>query len=151
MPRQPDYGCLDCNFRWSRDRLPVDAITKARFKVWENGTGFLEDMKMWVYEILPGGKVVEYTYYGRSCKYSERGEVRIPVEQISRLYSEIQAVIAGNPDDVVFAFVCDGSSFDLQVSYTDGRKANIKGAFDTVLLKISVNFLSDFSLKEDPT
>lgn len=34
-PGQPDCGCLDCDYRWSLETLPVTAITKVRFKIWE--------------------------------------------------------------------------------------------------------------------
>ena len=43
FPHQEDYGCLDCNHRWSLDSLPAKAIKKMRIRVFEQGlyTGFL--------------------------------------------------------------------------------------------------------------
>ena len=32
FPHQDDYGCLDCNHRWSLDSLPAKAIKKMRIR-----------------------------------------------------------------------------------------------------------------------
>jgi hypothetical protein len=140
---QPDYGCLDCKFQWSKMSLPASAIKKLRFKVWENGPGFLDMMKTWVYEIHCDGKIVKYTYYGSSRKYTERREASVSEKKLMKLYNEIQKVVSSNSEDIIVSRVCDGSSYQLQVSYIDGSKEILDGDIggDTIY-KILVKFIS---------
>ncbi len=125
--RQPDYGCLDCEHWWSKGSLPVEAIRKIRFKMWDNGPGFLENMRTWVYEIHPSGKVIKYTYYGNNRKYSEKEIQQASEQQTMCLYRSIQKLVENSWRDITICSVCDGSSYQLQVSYIDGRKEIFSG------------------------
>ena len=77
VPGQPDYGCLDCNFRWSKRSLLATAIKKIRVKLIDNGLKCLDDVENVVYEIHANGKAYKYTYRGGSRRYTEREEKRI--------------------------------------------------------------------------
>ena len=147
---QPNYGCLNCKFQWSKVSLPASAIKKLRFKVWENGPGFLDIMKTWVYEIHRDGKVVKYTYYGKNRKYTEKRESSISERKLMKLYHEIQKVVSSNDEDIIVSRVCDGSSYQLQVSYIDGQKEILNGdinggAIDKILVEfICMEFAEEF-------
>lgn len=148
-PGQPDYGCLDCKFQWSKGSLPVSAIKKMRFKVWENGPGFLEYMKTWVYEIYPEGKMIQYLYYGKNRKYSEREVKKATVQKVEELYKSIQEIVALDPMGIIECRVCDGCSYQLQVSYIDGRKEIIdgdvgSGTVDGMLMSFINKYWADF-------
>lgn len=69
---QPDYGCLEYDFRWSKAALPATDITKVRYKVWENGPGIASEMHTWVYKVYKDGRLKKYTYQGDSRKYEEK-------------------------------------------------------------------------------
>lgn len=138
---QPDYGCVDCKYRWSKRTLPFTAIKKVRFKVWENGLGILEDMKTWIYEIHRDGSAVKYTYFGKSRRYSERVAEHMTEHEVYGLLKKLQEYISVNPEDHIMCQVCDGCSFQLQVSYIDGRKEVINGdmgggTLDTLMMEV---------------
>lgn len=46
FPHQEDYGCLDCNHRWSLDSLPAKAIKKMRIRVFEQGLCTIDNLVM---------------------------------------------------------------------------------------------------------
>lgn len=124
---QPTFCCMDCKRRWSKRSLPFSAIKKVRFKVWQNGLGLLEESKTWVYEIHGDGRAVKYTYHGRNRRYSEKESEYISEKKVESLFRELQRLISGNPKDIVECRICDGCSFQLQVSYLDGEKEIING------------------------
>lgn len=55
FPHQEDYGCLDCNHRWSLDSLPAKAIKKMRIRVFEQDLCTIDMAHAWVYEIYADG------------------------------------------------------------------------------------------------
>ncbi len=122
---QPDYGCLDCKFQWSKMSLSSSDIKKLRFKVWENGPGLRDMMKKWVYEIHCDGKAVEYTYCGKERKFAEKKETSVGKTELMKLYCEIQQIVSSN--GLIVCCICDGYSYQLQVTYSDGRKEILDG------------------------
>ena len=46
FPHQEDYGCLDCNHRWSLDSLPAKAIKKMRIRVFGQGLCTIDNLVM---------------------------------------------------------------------------------------------------------
>lgn len=46
FPHQEDYGCLDCNHRWSLDSLPAKTIKKMRIRVFEQGLCTIDNLVM---------------------------------------------------------------------------------------------------------
>lgn len=138
---QPDYGCLECNFQWSKMSLSASDIKKLRFKVWENGPGLCDLMKTWVYEIYYDGKVVEYSYCGKERKFAEKRETSVGETELMKLYCKIQKVISNN--GIIVSRICDGFSYQLQVSYIDGRKVFLNGDISGGTIdKILVEFVN---------
>lgn len=119
---EPDYGCLSCDYRWSKETFFEKDITKIRFKVVENGPCDINDEHRWVYEIFPSGKVVKYSYIGRSRRYTDRDESKANLEDVMRVYGMLQYLVRIRWTDEVVCRVCDGCSYELQISYVDGRK-----------------------------
>ena len=141
MPHE-DYGCLDCGYRWSKELLPATQITKIRYKVVENGPCTIDFQQSWVYEIYPDGRCKEYTYQGQNRKYQFKMEEKVSEKKVYRLICSLQKII-GAPlweKNVVEGQVCDGCSFNLQITYADKRKEIINGdvaggTFDSILEK----------------
>lgn len=137
---QPDYGCLDCEYRWSTALLQAEDIKKLRYKVVENGLCTLDSQRRWVYEIYPDGRCVKYSYVGQSRKYVFREIENIENKRVNELFGEIQKIL-GAPlweRNIIETQVCDGSSYNLQITYTDNRKKVIEGdigggTFDSML------------------
>lgn len=127
MPGQPDYGCLDCKFQWSKRSLLSTAIKKIRVKLIDNGLKCLDDVENIVYEIHANGKAYKYTYRGGGRKYTEREEKRISEDILLGFYEKIQGMLQMNVDDIEFCRVCDGMGFVLRVSYIDGRTEIVEG------------------------
>ncbi len=146
---QPDYGCFDCNFQWSKGSLPKEAITKIRFKVIENGPCFIDDMHRWVYEVYPKGKTAKYAYIGRNRKYVEKEVQLVPEHKILDLYEKLQTLVSTDWSEEIVCHVCDGCSYELQILYIDGRKefhdGDVGGGTVDVLL---MTFLNDVFLEE---
>lgn len=118
----PDYGCLECDFRWSKELLTKDDITKLRFKIVENGPCFIDDMHKWVYEIYPNGKMIKYSYIGRNRKYINKEERYTDKEKVSPAFEFLQSLVRTRWKDEIVCDICDGCSYDLQLTYVDGRK-----------------------------
>lgn len=139
MPHE-DYGCLECRYRWSKELLPATKITKIRYKVVENGLCTLDSQKTWVYEFYPDGKCIEYFYQGQDRRYQFKTEEKVSDKKFYKLACRLQKII-GAPlweKNVVEGQVCDGCSYELQITYADKRKEIIKGdvaggTFDSIL------------------
>jgi len=149
---EPDYGCLSCDYRWSKEMLLENDITKLRFKIVENGPCDINDEHRWVYEIFPNGNVVKYSYVGRSRRYIDKEEARANLEDVVRVYGILQYLVRIRWADEVVCRVCDGCSYELQISYVDGRKeihtGDIGGGtVDTLLM----SFLNEMFEEEDGT
>ena len=141
MPHE-DYGCLECGYRWSKELLPATKSTKIRYKVVENGLCTLDSQRAWVYEFYPDGKCIEYSYQGQSRRYQFKTEEKVSGKKFYKLACSLQKII-GAPlweKNIVEGQVCDGCSYDLQITYADKRKEVIKGdiaggTFDSILEK----------------
>lgn len=127
MPGQPDYGCLDCEHQWSKESLPTTAITKVRFKMWENGPGFVDDMQTWIYEVYPDGRMIKYTYRGQNKKYEDKEKATCTDKKVIEFYRQLKKVVFADPKDIIIGEVCDGCSFQLQITFCDGRKEIVNG------------------------
>lgn len=147
MPHE-DYGCLDCGYRWSKELLPATQITKIRYKVIENGPCTIDSQQSWVYEIYPDGRCKEYTYQGQNRKYQFKTEEKVSEKKVYRLACSLQKII-GAPlweKNVIEGQVCDGCSYNLQITYADKRKEIINGdvaggTFDSMLEKFILQYL----------
>ena len=124
---QPDYGCFDCDYRWSLEFLPATAIKKFRFKIKENGPCALDDMKTWVYEIYPDGNVRQYLYLGKSRKAVYSEAQKVSERKTMDLFRKFQHMMKESFTGIIEADVCDGCSYNLQVTYIDNRKKIING------------------------
>ncbi len=139
MPHE-DYGCLECRYRWSKELLPATKINKIRYKVVENGLCTLDSRKAWVYEFYPDGKCIDYLYQGQSRRYQFKTVEKVSDKKFYKLACSLQKII-GAPlweKNIVEGYVCDGCSYDLQITYADKRKEVIKGdvaggTFDSIL------------------
>lgn len=127
MPCQPDYGCHDCGYRWSKEMLPSTAINKVRYIVSSNGPCTLDDMEKWVYEIYPDGKCKMFKYKGQERKAAYKGEETVSTSRVTDLYRKLQNLVKKYPDELIIGYVCDGCSFELQITYKDNRKEIISG------------------------
>lgn len=135
-----DYGCLECGYCWSKELLPATKITKIRYKVAENGPCTLDSRNVRIYEVYLDGKCVEYLYQGQCRRYQFKTEEKISNQRVYKLACRLQKII-GAPlweKDIVEGQVCDGCSYELQITYADKRKEVIKGdvaggAFDSML------------------
>lgn len=147
---QPDYGCLACDHRWSKETFFGEDITKLRFKIVENGPCFIEDAHRWVYEIFPSGKVVKYSYLGRSNRYIDREEQYADVKRVMEVFDTLQYLVRIRWADEVVCMVCDGCSYELQISYVDEEKEIHNGdigggTVDTLLM----NFVEEVFKEDD--
>lgn len=121
---QPDYGCLDCKFEWAPELLPASDIVKIRFKVWTS-RGMSEDLQQYtVYEMSPDGLVRLYRYEGTLRKAVEKQVKHIEKKDVRKLSAALQKEL----NVPVLARESNGSKrqFNLQISYTDGRKVNVR-------------------------
>lgn len=108
----------------------------------ENGPCTIDFQQSWVYEIYPDGRCKEYTYQGQNRKYQFKMEEKVSEKKVYRLVCSLQKII-GAPlweKNVVEGQVCDGCSFNLQITYADKRKEIINGdvaggTFDSILEK----------------
>ncbi len=120
---QPDYGCLDCKFEWAPELLPASYMVKIRFKVWTS-IGISETIQRYtVYEMFPNGLVRIYRYEGTSRKSVDKQVKHIEKKEVQKLSSALRKEL----NVPVFAREnsCPEKRFDLQISYTDGRKVNV--------------------------
>lgn len=141
MP-EPDYGCLDCGYKWAIETLPATKITKIRYKTTENGPCALDMQKIWIYDIFPVGKCVRYCYHGKIRFYQYREDKNVSEGKVYRLACELQKII-GAPlweKQIIEGEVCDGYSYNLQITYADKRKKTMigdvaGGTFDSIMEK----------------
>lgn len=127
FPHQEDYGCLDCNHRWSLNSLPAEDIKKMRIRVFEQGLCTIDMARAWVYEIYADGTARKYDYQGRSRKALFSEKEQVPERKTIELFREFQNVMSKYPEEVIVAEVLDGCGYNLQVTYSDNRKRIIKG------------------------
>lgn len=126
----------------SKELLPAMKITKIRYKVAENGMCTLDSQRAWVYEAYHDGKCIEYFYQGQGRRYQFKIEEKVSDKKFYKLACSLQKII-GAPlweKNIVEGHVCDGCSYELQITYADKRKEIIKGdvaggTFDAILEK----------------
>lgn len=122
MP-MPDYGCLDCKFEWAPELLSASDIIKIRLKLWTSEEISDELQKFTVFELFPNGTIRKYQYEGKSRKAIDK-----QVNHIEQLEMEELCVALQEKLHVpVLPSLCEktGRSFNMQISYTDGRKIAI--------------------------
>lgn len=115
---------------------------KIRYKVIENGPCTIDSQQSWVYEIYPDGRCKEYIYQGQNRKYQFKTEEKVSEKKAYRLACSLQKIL-GAPlweKNIVEGQVCDGYSYNLQITYADKRKEIINGdvaggTFDSILEK----------------
>ena len=86
--------------------------------------------------------VKEYTYQGQNRKYQFKTEEKVSEKKVYRLACSLQKII-GAPlweKNIIEGQVCDGCSYNLQITYADKRKEIITGdvaggTFDSILEK----------------
>lgn len=105
----------------------ISSIKKVRFKMWENGPGTIDSLKTFVYEIFPDGKVTRSIYQGESRKCIDSQILQISEYRKHRFFVKLADVLTMNEMDIVVCAVCDGCSYNLQITYTDGHKKVIDG------------------------
>ena len=105
----------------------ISSIMKVRFKMWENGPGTIEDMKTFVYEIYPDGKVSRYIYQGKNRTCVDKETLHISENRKHRLFAELVKALMLDERDILICEVCDGCSYTLQITYMDGQKKVIDG------------------------
>ena len=121
---QPDYGCLDCKYEWAPELLPASDIIKIRFKVWTSLEKSGDLQQYTVHKIFPDGLVRIYRYEGISRKATDKQVKWIDKEEVKKLSISLQKYL----QIPLFAREDKHSEkkFDLQISYTDGRKVVVK-------------------------
>lgn len=105
-----------------RSSLPKKEIKKLRFKVVENGLCCIDDWHRWVYNVFPDGRVVKYIYVGVSRKYVERDIENVSDSLVMKLFENIDELAQSGWREENIGYVCDGCSYELQVTYLDGHK-----------------------------
>lgn len=125
----PDKYCKDCEYEWSLDRLDSDAITKVRFKYWSNWGCYEPDSmeeNQWAFEIFADGTIKYYAYPLNSRKVLDKDKAVTDIKQVQDFYNEL--LYAFKPWNIVYECrVCDGSSYQLDITYCDGRKRKHTG------------------------
>lgn len=105
----------------------IASIKKVRFKVWENGMNDGYYAITSVYEIFPDGKVFRYIYQGSSRKYMDKEVLHISENRNFCFFLSLVQTLTMDERDIVVCKVCDGSSYNLQITYIDGHKKVIEG------------------------
>ena len=101
-----DYYCKKCGFSWGTGSLTGVDVQKIRFKYWANFgccDKNSDELGKDVCEFTGDGKVKHLVY---------------PVMGKKVLYND------------VFMDVCDGESYEMTVTYIDGRKKKVNGDVD---------------------
>ena len=80
-----------------------------------------------MYEIYPDGKCKLLIYRGRERKASIKEEESVSTNKILELYRGLQKLVKKYPYELIVGYVCDGCSFELQITYSDNRKEVITG------------------------
>ena len=124
-----DKYCKDCKYEWSMDNFVAADIVKVRFRYWNNIRIYQDDSieeGQWAFEILPDGIIKYYSYPSNSRRVIEREEVLISREKVIEFYNEV--IWLYRPWTVIEnCMVCDGSSYELIITYKDNRKRKFHG------------------------
>ena len=122
----PDRYCTSCKYEWSVDTLSPKYIKKIRYKVIENGLCCTDSAGKWVYEIDAAGVARYYEYRGRLRKAVFKETGKVSKKSVKDLFAEINEHTKPQAD-IIIADVCDGYSYQLQITYEDNRKKILTG------------------------
>lgn len=125
----PDRFCKACNHEWSVYDFLAEDITKIRFRYWSNwGLHDAESLSegQWAFEFFPDGVIRYFAYPMTGRKVLDKDATQITPERVIAFYNEI--IMLYQPwnifDEII---VCDGCSYELTITYADGRKKKMHG------------------------
>ncbi|MCI5856659.1 MAG: hypothetical protein MR016_04755 [Agathobacter sp.] len=125
----PDRYCKQCGFSWSVDRLTSTDVKKVRFSYWSNWGYYDSDSvqeNRWSYDILADGTISYCSYPMQGRQILDKGTVQIDKTIVMQFYEDL--LYWFKPwSYAVDAMVCDGCSYELTISYADGRKRRKRG------------------------
>lgn len=125
----PDRFCKECENEWGVDRLEADAIKKVRFKYWSNWRFYAPDLlveNQWAFEVLSNGTIKYFSYPMRSRRVLDKDKVFIDIERVHAFYEVLLDAL--KPWNIIEECqVCDGCSYQLDITYSDGRKRTHTG------------------------
>lgn len=126
---QPDRYCKDCGFSWCVDRLTSSDIKKIRFRYWSNW-GYYDSENIqenqWSYDIFIDGTIKYCSYPIKGRKVLDKEIVHIDKARVKKFYDDL--LYWFKPwSYAIDAMVCDGCSYELTISYKDGRKKKKRG------------------------
>ena len=120
-------------------------IKKVRFKVTENGPCFIEDMHKCVYEIFESGKIVKYSYLGRNRRFVNKEENVAQRDIVEKLFLGLDDLVRANWKEEVVCEICDGCSYELQITYANGqREKHVGDVGGGTIDGVVTNFLQEF-------
>lgn len=127
--KNPDRYCKDCGNEWSVARLLSEDVIKVRFRYWSNW-GVYDPKSVeegqWAYDIYPNGTVNYKSYPLAGRRVLNKETAKVDAEKIKNFYDELLMLFKpwGYCEDYE---VCDGCSYELTITYADGRKRKKKG------------------------
>ena len=143
--------CKDCDASWSEDMLTVDMIKKVRYVTETCGLEAWDDHKKYVYELFPDGKIKYRLYKGYSKTPSEKEVYETGSSRVVNLYADLRKYSRSDYRSLLIeADGCDGSSYVLDILFSDGTKLTFDGycyggTFDSRMSKfLRVNKIGDY-------
>ena len=104
-------------------------ITKVRFKYWSNWGCFSpesDEEGQWAFEVFPDGIIKYYAYPRLGRKVLDKDKVQIEVDRVMEFYQNV--IWLYRPwTEIIDCQVCDGCSYELIITYKDGRKKKLHG------------------------
>lgn len=123
-----DAYCKDCAREWSADMLRVDDIVKVRYVVDSCGLETKDAHERRVYEIFSDGRPRYYRYYGYQRKASDKRHYLIEQAKVIDLFADLRRYSRSDYRDLLKEGEgCDGESYRLIITFTDGRKSKFAG------------------------
>lgn len=126
---RPDLFCKDCKTEWCVDNFLSEDVVKVRFRYWSNW-GFYDPNSIhedqWAFDIFLDGMIKYYAYPRENRKVLDKDKVQIKRKQVIEFYDDLLQVF--KPwYNFVNSKVYDGCSYELTITYTDGRKKKRTG------------------------
>lgn len=95
--------------------------------------------------------MVGYSYWGQSRKYQWKEEAVCSTNKVMSFYRQLKKSVFADPKDIDVCQVCDGCSYQLQITFTDGRRKIVNGdlgggTIDRLVLKFLPKSIVDDSL-----
>lgn len=146
-----DYCCKKCGFSWCTGSLTGVDVRKIRFKYWANFgccDPNSDEPGKDVYEFTGDGKVKHLVYPFMSKKVLSKEAFMVGSDAVMKLFDRIVFLL--KPWNMnVYGCVCDGESYEMTVTYTDGRKKKVNGNVDCTAIDEAVfEFLRKHSITE---